>query len=137
MQDSLLKAEIVEYSELFPAFQYHASAAGTVLKQALSKLEPPREVVAMQTNEVDSQSRVSRAVSDIVVAEMFLVQATIESANVIGDSISELGKQFYWSDEDTPPKEPIKNVLLRTRDEIVESYSSRFNYLRKLNNSDS
>jgi hypothetical protein len=68
---------------------------------------------------------------------MFLVQATIESANVIGDSISELGKQLYWSDQDTPPQEPMKTVLLRTRDEVVASYSSRFNYLRKLIDSDS
>lgn len=91
----------------------------------------------MEAREVDSQSRVSRAVSDFVIAEMFLVQATIESANVIGDGLNELGKQFYWSEDDTPPKEPIKNVLIRTKDEIVESYASRFNYLRKLIDSDS
>lgn len=91
----------------------------------------------MQGNEVEPQSKMLRAVSDIVVAEMFLVQATIESANVIGDSISELGKQFYWSEEDSPPQEPIKTVLQRTRDDVVESYASRFNYLRKLMDSDS
>lgn len=117
--------------------QHYASAAGTVLEHALRKLDTSHEVVVMQSDEVNSQSKMSRAVSDIVVAEMFLVQATIESANVIGDSISELGKQFYWSDQDTPPQEPIKNVLMRTRDEIVESYSSRFTYLRKLIDSDS
>ena len=78
-----------------------------------------------------------RAVSDLVVAELFLVQATIESASLISDGISELGKQFYWSDDDTPPQEPIKTVLQRTRDEVVESYASRFNYLRKLIDSDS
>lgn len=91
----------------------------------------------VQNKEVDSQSRMSRAVSDLVVAEMFLVQATIESANVIGDGLNELGKQFYWSEDDTPPKEPIKSVLMRTKDEVVESYTSRFNYLRKLIDSDS
>ena len=91
----------------------------------------------MEAREVDSQSRVSRAVSDIIIAEMFLVQATIESANVIGDGLNELGKQFYWSEDDTPPNEPIKNVLMRTKDEVVESYTSRFNYLRKLIDSDS
>ncbi len=42
---------------------------------------------------------------------MFLVQATIESANVIGDGISELGKQFYWSDADTPPAEFPTRVI--------------------------
>jgi hypothetical protein len=91
----------------------------------------------MQTSEVTNESKMRRAISDIVVAEMFLVQATIESANAIGAGLSDLGKQFYWSDDDTPPEEPIKNVLSRTRDEVVASYSSRYNYLRKLINSDS
>jgi hypothetical protein len=91
----------------------------------------------MQENELSIQSKMHRAVSDIVVAEMFLVQATIESLNAIGDGISDLGKQFYWDSEDTPPQEPIKNVLQRTRDDVVESYTSRFNYLRKLIDSDS
>ena len=91
----------------------------------------------MQANEVNTQSKMRRAVSDLVVAELFLVQATIESASLISDGITELGKQFYWSDDDTPPQEPIKTVLQRTRDEVVESYASRFNYLRKLIDSDS
>ena len=91
----------------------------------------------MQANEVNTHSKMRRAVSDLVVAELFLVQATIESASLISDGISELGKQFYWSDDDTPPQEPIKTVLQRTRDEVVESYASRFNYLRKLIDSDS
>jgi hypothetical protein len=86
----------------------------------------------MQTREVAPESLILRTVSDVVIAEIFLVQATLESANVIGEGISELGKQIYWSDQDTPPKEPIKAVLQRTRDEVVESYSSRFNYLRTL-----
>jgi hypothetical protein len=92
---------------------------------------------AMQTNEEGTENRMRRAFGDIVIAEMFLVQATLESANLIGESISELGKQFYWSEEDTPPQEPIKTVLQRTRDDVVESYTSRFNYLRKLIDSDS
>jgi hypothetical protein len=91
----------------------------------------------MQVSEIEPQSKMRRAISDLVIAEMFLVQATIESASLIGDSISELGKQLYWSENDTPPQEPMKNVLLRTRDEVLDSYSSRFNYLRKLIDSDS
>ena len=91
----------------------------------------------MQTNEEGNESKMRRALGDIVIAEMFLVQATLESANLIGEGISELGKQFYWSEEGSPPQEPIKTVLQRTRDDVVESYTSRFNYLRKLIDSDS
>ena len=47
----------------------------------------------MQANEIQT-SRVRRTVNDLVLAEMFLVQATIESASAIGDGLSELGKQI-------------------------------------------
>jgi hypothetical protein len=86
----------------------------------------------MQVDDFDSQSKLSRAVGDLVIAEMFLVQATLESASVISERIGELGRHFYSSENDTPPEEPIKSVLMRTRDDVVESYSSRFSYLRKL-----
>ena len=86
----------------------------------------------MQTGNQPPESRLSKAVGELVVAEMFLVQATLESASLIGERISELGRHIYWSEEDTPPEEPIKNVLKRTRDDVVESYASRFNYLRDL-----
>ncbi len=91
----------------------------------------------MQTNEVASQGKIRWAVGDIVVAEMFLIQATIESVNVIGDGIAELGKQFTTIEGDSERPEPIKSVIQRTRDEIVDSYTSRFNYLRKMIDGDS
>ena len=91
----------------------------------------------MQPNQNEPQSKMSRALSDIVIAEMFLLQATLESASAISDGIADLSKQIYWSEDDTPPQEPIKAVLQRTRDEVVESYTSRFDYLRNLMNSDS
>ena len=52
----------------------------------------------MQTNEVQT-SRVRRTVNDLVLAEMFLVQATIESATAIGDGLSELGKQISRNED--------------------------------------
>jgi hypothetical protein len=91
----------------------------------------------MQTNEVASESKMRRTVGDLVVAEMFLIQATIESANVIGSGLAELGKQFATADADAERPEPIKSVIQRTRDEVVDSYTSRFNYLRKMIDGDS
>ena len=91
----------------------------------------------MQEKELGIQSRMNRAVSDIVVAEMLLVQATIESFTAIGDGINDLGKQIYPNSEDTTSREPVKTVIQRTRDDVVESYTSRFNYLRQLIDSDS
>jgi len=87
---------------------------------------------AMQANEIQ-QSRVRRTVNDLVMAEMFLVQATIESAAVIGSGINELGKQISGSDEAAnSPWDSISTVLQRIAGEAVEPYTSRFKYLRKL-----
>lgn len=90
----------------------------------------------MQSTQTESQSRVHRAVSDIVVAEMMLVQATIESASLIGECISELGAQTDAPEKGVAARKPIKNILLRTRDEVVDTYASRFSYLRKLSDSE-
>jgi hypothetical protein len=89
----------------------------------------------MQSTQFESQSKVRRAVSDIVVAEMMLVQATIESASLIGECISELGAQTDGRENGVATRKPIKNILLRTRDGVVDSYASRFSYLRKLSDS--
>ena len=84
----------------------------------------------MQT--LNSQpGRVRRTVNDLVVAEMFLVQATIESATVIGEGFSELSKHLSRSEESTRDSaEPITRVLQRIADDALEPYASRFKYFR-------
>ena len=85
----------------------------------------------MQTNE-PPQGRMRRAVNDLVLAEMFLVQATIESATVIGDGIGELGRQLTSSDAaGSSPADSISAVLQRVAGEAMEPYTSRFRYLRE------
>jgi hypothetical protein len=78
------------------------------------------------------QSRVRRTVNDLVMAEMFLVQATIESAIVIGDGISELGKQLRQRNE--AADESIPALLQRITDDAVEPYTSRYQYFRDMLN---
>ena len=86
----------------------------------------------MQTNEVPT-SRVRQTVNDLVLAEMFLVQATIESATAIGDGLSELGKQISQSEDNQgSPWDSISSVLQRTADQALEPYTTRFKYLRQL-----
>jgi len=77
-------------------------------------------------------SRVRRAVNDLVMAEMFLVQATIESATVIGDGFSELGKQLRQRNAATG--ESIPALLQRIADDAVEPYTSRYQYFRDMLN---
>ena len=91
----------------------------------------------MQTQNAP-QSRVRRTVNDLVVAEMFLVQATIESAAVIGDGFSELGKQISDGEETGQDSwESISSALQRIADDALEPYTSRFSYFRGMFNSDS
>lgn len=83
-------------------------------------------------------SRVRRTVNDLVLAEMFLLQATIESATAIGEGISELGKQI--GDNDVPGQESwesISRTLQRIADNALEPYTSRFSYFRDVVNKDS
>ena len=82
--------------------------------------------------------RLRRTVNDLVMAEMFLVQATIESASAIGDGINELGRQISGNDEgEKSPWDSISDVLQRTADDALEPYTSRLKYLREMFNSDS
>jgi hypothetical protein len=76
------------------------------------------------------QGRVRRTVNDLVMAEMFLVQATIESATVISNGINELISQR----DDAGEGESISSVLQRIAEDAVEPYSSRYQYFRHMLN---
>lgn len=90
----------------------------------------------MQANEIQ-QGRVRRTVNDLVMAEMFLVQATIESAAIIGSGINELGRQISGSDEAAnSPWDSVSTVLQRIAGEAVEPYTSRFKYLRNMDHTE-
>lgn len=78
-------------------------------------------------NEPMQPSRMRRTVNDLVLAEMFLVQATIESAAAITDGIRQLA-----AEEDERSWDSVSSVLQRTRDEALEPYTTRFKYLREL-----
>jgi hypothetical protein len=74
-------------------------------------------------------SRAERAVSDIVMAELFLVQATIESASALGEGLTGLREQLS-SESDTG--EDFRTFLERTRKQLTEPYTSRFSYWRDI-----
>ncbi|MFK7976569.1 MAG: hypothetical protein AB8C02_10555 [Halioglobus sp.] len=76
---------------------------------------------------------VRKRVNDLVMAEVFLLQATIESANVIGDGISTLSKQIAAND-DAPENEKVSlaDTLQRIADQAVEPYTTRFKFFREM-----
>jgi hypothetical protein len=80
-----------------------------------------------------SNNRVRRTVNDLVMAEMFLLQATIESATVIGEGIGELGKQITDSDETGQPSwNSLSKTLQQIGDDALEPYTARFKYFRDM-----
>jgi hypothetical protein len=82
-----------------------------------------------------SQNRVRQTIDDLIIAELFLVQATIESATAIGDGLTALGRQIATADDaGTAPADTLGNTLQRLADNALEPYSSRFKYLRDLKN---
>lgn len=86
----------------------------------------------------EPQNRVRRTVNDLIMAEMFLVQATIESATVIGEGFNELGKQIAHSDgAGLGSWESISSALQHIADDALEPYTSRFTYFRNMINSES
>lgn len=86
---------------------------------------------------LDHPGRMRRVVNDLVLAEMFLVQATVESAVAIGDGLSELGRQLSTDDAAAEPRASIPALLQRTAGEALEPYTSRLKYLRQLAERDS
>ena len=84
----------------------------------------------MQPN-AQPQSRLRRTVDELIIAEMFLVYATIESAAAISDALGLLGRQLTTSEQpgDTPA-DSLRNTLKKVAGEVAEPYSSRFTYLR-------
>ena len=82
-----------------------------------------------------SQNRVRQTIDDLIIAELFLVQATIESATAIGDGLSALGRQITTADDaGVAPADTLGNTLQQLADNAMEPYSSRFKYLRDLKN---
>lgn len=90
----------------------------------------------MQTQQ-PSQSRIRRAVNDLVLAEMFLVQATIESATAIGDGFNALGERIALHDDPAASSgESITDALAHIADGAIEPYTTRFRFFQQMRNQD-
>ncbi len=88
----------------------------------------------MDTNNA-SAGRIRRTVDGLIVAEMFLLQATIESATAIGDGLSTLGRQITSGDDSgNAPADSISQTLQRIADEAIEPYTCRLKYLLDTDN---
>lgn len=79
-----------------------------------------------------AHSLVRQTVDDLIIAELFFVQATIESATAIGDGISTLGRQITTADDSAAPVDTLRHTLESIANSALEPYSSRFKYLREL-----
>ncbi len=78
-------------------------------------------------NEDYSQTAVQSVLNDLVLAEMFLMQATLESAGAIGSALAELGEEN---------QRPVADLLWDTADQAIDAYASRFRLLRQMRDSE-
>jgi hypothetical protein len=69
--------------------------------------------------------RAERAISELLVAEIFLVQATIEGANALGDGFDEARRAF---DENRD----LGQVLKDTRQAVVQPFRERYDFFRRM-----
>ena len=76
-----------------------------------------------------SSSLPGNTLSTIVMAEMLLLQAVVESAAVIGEGIDELGAQLTSKE---PAQRSVSGVLIRTANAALEPYTTRLNFLQEL-----
>ncbi len=79
------------------------------------------------------QEPLQRAVADLVVAEMLLLHATVESMSIIGNGMRQLGRHLMAAPSD--PDQPVGSIaalLQTTADRALEPYSTRLSYLRQL-----
>lgn len=91
----------------------------------------------MQTQEAP-QNRARQRVNDLVMAEMFLFQATVESAAVIGDGFNELGRQLSDGEKrGLGSWTSISSTLQRIADDAMEPYTSRYKVFRDMVSGDS
>lgn len=82
---------------------------------------------------VIEQEPLQRALADLVVAEMLLLHATVESLSVIGTGVRQLGRHLLAAPSD--PDQPVGSIaalLQTTADRALEPYSTRLGYLRQM-----
>ncbi len=82
----------------------------------LAEFEPAR---------TSNRRPVSGVIDELLVAEVFLVQATIESVSALGDGLQDVRKALYGGGE-------MGEVLKRTRHGVFEPYRERFQLFREL-----
>ena len=78
------------------------------------------------------RGRAGRAISDLVMAELFLVQATIESASILSESISDYREQRGQDDTRDQSTLEFREFLKQTGEQLAEPYTVRFKYLRDM-----
>ncbi len=83
------------------------------------------------------EGRIRRLLNDLVLAEVFLVQATIESAQVIGEGLSDISEQVGDGASQHPGRPSLSALLQRTAGNALEPYTARVRVLRQLADSHS
>ncbi len=82
--------------------------------------EPPRE------------SRVRRFVNDLAVAEVLMIQATVESAEILSAGLADISEQLSADRPRRVDQPSVPTLLQHTAARAVEPYTTRIAYFRQL-----
>ncbi len=89
----------------------------------------------METGQFKASPR-RRLLDDFILAEIFLVQAGIESAMSIGDGLEQIARKFDPDAEQEERNQSLSAIVQRTASAAVEPYTSRLQYLKLLQEND-
>ncbi len=85
----------------------------------------------MQTD-LPQESRMRRFVNDLAVAEVLMIQATVESAEILGASFADISDQLLI-DRPTQVDQPsLSSLIQHTAEKAIEPYATRLAYFRQL-----
>lgn len=96
-------------------------------------IETEKSLPAVAGSQTGSQTNVERSaktpgrLDELLVAEILLVQATIESASALGDGI-QAARNLRGSER----RRELARVFHETRQQVVKPYSERLSFLRQL-----
>ena len=78
------------------------------------------------------ESRVRRMVNDLAVAEVLMIQATVESAEILSAGLADISEQLAADGPRRADQPSLPALLQHTAAKAVEPYTTRLAYFRQL-----
>ena len=78
------------------------------------------------------ESRMRRLVNDLVVAEVLMIQATVESAEILSAGLADISDHLLVDGPSRVDPPSLPSLIQHTAERAIEPYATRFAYFRQL-----